>query len=43
MMAACLRGQTDGDIIIEGAEAVMKSYPGFFDDYRSLGGEAEEI
>ncbi len=43
MMAAGLKGQTDGDIVIEGAEAVNKSYPGFFDDLRSLGGEAEEI
>ena len=25
------------------AEAVTKSYPGFFEDYRALGGEAEEI
>ena len=36
MMAACLRGQTDGDIMIEGAEAVTKSYPEFFDDLRTL-------
>lgn len=43
MMAACMRGQTDGDIMIEGAEAVTKSYPEFFDDLRTLGGEAEEI
>ena len=47
MMAACLRGQTqegpEGDIIIEGAEAVNKSYPGFWEDYRLLGGGTEEI
>jgi 3-phosphoshikimate 1-carboxyvinyltransferase len=43
MMAACLRSQTDGDIIIEDAEAVNKSYPGFFDDYRMLGGITEEL
>ena len=47
MMAACLRGQTpegpDGDIIIEGAEAVNKSYPGFWEDYKLLGGKTEEI
>ena len=46
MMAACLRAQTpeghEGDIIIEGAEAVKKSYPGFWEDYRTLGGETEE-
>jgi len=28
-----------GDSIIENAEAVSKSYPGFFDDLRSLGAE----
>ena len=47
MMAACLRGLTpvgpEGDIEIDGAEAVTKSYPGFFEDYRSLGGGLEEI
>lgn len=47
MMAACLKGQTpegpEGDIIIEGAEAVNKSYPGFWEDYRLLGGKTEEI
>jgi 3-phosphoshikimate 1-carboxyvinyltransferase len=30
-----------GDIIIEGAEAVAKSYPAFFDDFRALGGKAD--
>ncbi|MCL2181155.1 MAG: 3-phosphoshikimate 1-carboxyvinyltransferase [Treponema sp.] len=30
-------------VIINGAEAVNKSYPGFFDDLRSLGGSAEII
>jgi 3-phosphoshikimate 1-carboxyvinyltransferase len=43
MMAACLRNQTDGNLIIEDAEAVNKSYPGFFDDYRMLGGKTEEL
>ncbi len=28
-------------IIIEGAESVNKSYPGFFEDYRNLGGSAD--
>lgn len=47
MMAACMRALTpegpEGDIVILDAEAVTKSYPGFFEDYRALGGEAEEI
>ena len=30
---------SEGPIIIEGAEAVNKSYPGFFDDFEFLGGE----
>ena len=30
---------SDSPIIIEGADAVNKSYPGFFEDFRSLGGE----
>jgi len=28
----------DGPVIIDGAEAVSKSYPTFFEDYRQLGG-----
>lgn len=28
----------DGDVIIDDAECVSKSYPGFWDDYKSLGG-----
>lgn len=32
-----------GPVIIEGADAVSKSYPGFFEDYRALGGIADEI
>ena len=46
MMAACLRALSpegpDGDIVIEGAQAVGKSYPGFFEDYEKLGGKTEE-
>ncbi len=34
-IAACL---TDSPIIIEGAQAVEKSYPGFFEDFKALGG-----
>jgi 3-phosphoshikimate 1-carboxyvinyltransferase len=30
-------------VIIHGAEAVNKSYPCFFDDFRSLGGSAETV
>lgn len=30
---------SEGPIIIEGAEAVNKSYPSFFDDFQELGGE----
>ena len=29
---------TDGPVTIEGAEAVAKSYPAFFEDYEALGG-----
>jgi 3-phosphoshikimate 1-carboxyvinyltransferase len=37
--AAAETGKFDGELIIRGAEAVNKSYPGFFTDYVSLGGE----
>ena len=43
MMAACLKVFCEGDIEIEGAGAVTKSYPEFWEDFRSLGGETEEI
>ncbi len=33
----------DGDTIINGAESVAKSYPGFFADLASLGAKVEEI
>jgi 3-phosphoshikimate 1-carboxyvinyltransferase len=39
-IAACFCG---GEVIIKGAEAVEKSYPRFFEDYRMLGGEADVI
>jgi 3-phosphoshikimate 1-carboxyvinyltransferase len=29
------------DVLIEGAEAVKKTYPAFWDDFRSLGGKAD--
>lgn len=34
---------SDGPIIIEGAEAVNKSYPGFFEDFKGLGGICHEL
>jgi len=32
-----------GDITVKNAEAVSKSYPSFFEDYRALGGKADVI
>ena len=43
MMAAGLRVFCEGDIEIDGAEVVTKSYPEFWKDYGRLGGEMEEI
>ena len=44
MTAAVLSTKCPGDVIIRGAEAVRKSYPGFFTDFSSvLGGVWEEI
>ena len=37
-MAAAIASTVAGDITILGAEAVNKSYPAFFDDFRRLGG-----
>ena len=39
MTAAVAAVRAEGPVIIEGAEAVAKSYPAFFDDYRKLGGD----
>lgn len=39
MMAACLSYVSDNDIQICDAEYVSKSYPGFFDDLKSIGAE----
>jgi 3-phosphoshikimate 1-carboxyvinyltransferase len=33
----------ENPVIIEGAEAVNKSYPTFFEDFKSLGGEFRVI
>jgi 3-phosphoshikimate 1-carboxyvinyltransferase len=39
-IAAAVSGQP---VVIQGAQAVNKSYPGFFDDLRSLGGGVQEL
>ena len=39
MMAAIAATQAAGPTTILGAECVQKSYPGFFDDFRALGGQ----
>ena len=41
MMAATAACISSGEITISGAEAVNKSYPGFYRDYRALGGEID--
>ena len=44
MTAAVVSSACAGAVIIRGAEAVKKSYPGFFDDFKNLlGGSWEEI
>ncbi len=43
MMAAAAACIAADDIVIRGAEAVNKSYPGFFDDYQRLGGSLTRI
>ena len=42
MMAAVCAAHAQGPTTIRGAECVAKSYPTFFDDFRSLGGVARE-
>lgn len=42
MMAAICAAHAAGPSLIHGAQCVNKSYPGFFDDFRSLGGIAYE-
>lgn len=39
MSAAIASALADGPVTIRGAEAVQKSYPGFFADFKLLGGE----
>lgn len=43
MAAAVAALRCDGNVTIKGAEAVKKSYPNFFDDYKNLGGKADVI
>ena len=43
MCAAIAALKADGDVIIQGAESVEKSYPNFFEDYNNLGGKASVI
>lgn len=43
MCAAIAALRADGDVIIQGAESVEKSYPNFFEDYNNLGGKASVI
>jgi 3-phosphoshikimate 1-carboxyvinyltransferase len=38
MAAAVLAGLCDGPVTVRGCEAVNKSYPDFFLDYKVLGG-----
>lgn len=42
MALAVVSPRVEGEMIIEGADAVNKSYPGFWDDFKSLGGEIHE-
>ena len=42
MMSAVASALCDGDVTILDAEAVNKSYPRFFDDFRALGGKTRE-
>jgi 3-phosphoshikimate 1-carboxyvinyltransferase len=43
MAAAAASCVCDGPIIIRGCEAVNKSYPTFFDDFRAIGGQADVV
>jgi len=43
MAAAVASCACENPVVIEGCEAVGKSYPGFFDDFRSLGGIADVV
>ena len=43
MAAATAACACENPVVIRGAEAVGKSYPGFFEDYKALGGEVIDI
>ncbi|HPE95214.1 MAG TPA: 3-phosphoshikimate 1-carboxyvinyltransferase [Bacillota bacterium] len=44
VMAGAIAGAyASGDVILKGAQAVAKSYPSFFDDFKALGGKAYAI
>ena len=43
MTAAIISSACTGFVVIHGAEAVNKSYPAFFEDFKSLGGEFEYV
>ncbi len=43
MSAAIASTRSDGDIIITDAQAITKSYPSFWEDFKNLGGEFTEI
>ena len=42
MMAAVVSALCEGEVVIENADVVNKSYPRFFKDFRTLGGKARE-
>ena len=39
MMLAIAATRTDSPVLLSGAESVNKSYPGFWEDYKALGGQ----
>ena len=43
MAMAIAATRCEAPIVLEGFQSVKKSYPGFWDDYRSLGGTAYEL
>ena len=42
MAEAILSTRSNGPITIDDKDCVKKSYPGFFEDFKSLGGEYHE-
>ncbi len=43
MTAAVAALNADGPILIENAECIAKSYPGFYEDFASIGGDVSEM